>query len=124
MIRPATVLIVEDDVWAAEQSIRLLQSAGYQTEHVFCAPEAIKVIDAHPPDVIILDILLTGQNAFVLLHELRSYEDLAAIPVILCTNSADALSDEDVTIYGVRQLLDKATMRPDDLTAAVKKVLL
>lgn len=124
MSKQPNILIVEDDAWTAEQHIRVLQTAGYQAEYVVHPLQAIEAVDAHPPDAIILDVLLTGQNAFTLLHELRSHVDLAGIPVILCTNSADALADEDVAAYGVQQVLDKATMQPNDLIAAVKKALL
>ncbi len=123
MTKPVTVLVVEDDVWTAEQHVRILQAAGYRTECANHTFEAIEVIDAHPPQVIILDVLLTGQNAFTLLHELRSHVDLGVIPVILCTNSAYAIADEDVVAYGVQALLDKTTMQPSDLISAVKKVL-
>jgi len=44
--------------------------------------------------------------------------------VIICPNSADTLVDEDIAVYGVRQVLDKTTMQPNDLIAAVKKALL
>lgn len=123
-MKKASILIVEDDEWVAEQHIRVLQTAGFRANYVVHTIDAIDAIDAHLPDAIVLDVLLTGQNAFTLLHELRSHADLAAIPVILCTNSADALADEDVAAYGVRQVLDKATMQPTDLVAAVKKALL
>lgn len=123
MTKQPNILIVEDDEWTAEQHVRILQTAGYRAEYVVHTLEAIEAIDSHPPDLIILDVLLTGQNAFTLLHELRSHADLAGIPVILCTNSADALADEDVAVYGVHLVLDKATMQPVDLIAAVKKVL-
>jgi PleD family two-component response regulator len=119
----ANILIVEDDAWTAEQHIRVLQTAGYQAEYVTHTLDAIEVVDVRPPDVIILDLLLTGQNALTLLHELRSHADLASIPIILCTNSADALASEDVAVYGVRQVIDKATMQPADLITAVKRVL-
>lgn len=124
MTKTAHILIVEDDEWTAEQYIRTLETAGYKAIYVTNALEAIEKVDAHPPNLIILDLLLTGQNAFTLLHELRSHADLAGIPVILCTNSADALADEDVAVYGIRQVIDKTTMQPGDIAAAVKKVLL
>jgi CheY-like chemotaxis protein len=124
MTKQPTILIVEDDEWTAEQYVRTLKAEGYQAEYVIHTLDAIEIIDTRPPDLIILDVLLTGQNAFTLLHELRSHGDLAGIPIILCTNSADALVDEDVAVYGVRAVLDKAVIQPNDLTAAVKKVLL
>ena len=117
------ILIVEDDAWQAEQHIRTLTQAGMQTEWVEHAVGAMDSIDMHRPDVLVLDVFLTGQTAFTLLHELRSHIDLASIPIIFCTNSADDLVQEDVEAYGVKVVLDKAVMAPQDLVAAVKKVL-
>jgi DNA-binding response OmpR family regulator len=124
MTKTPYVLIVEDDEWLAEQHVRTLNTAGIRAESVAHALAAIDAIDSNRPDAIILDVLLAGPNAFTLLHELQSHTDLAGIPVILCTNSADQLSSEDTSAYGVRKVLDKATMMPGDLAAAVKKVLL
>lgn len=118
------VLIVEDDEWLAEQHLRTLSLEGMEAEYVGHALAAIAAIDRRRPDVLVLDVLLPGPNAFTLLHELRSHSDLAAMPVILCTNSADHLSEEDVAAYGVVRILDKTIMRPYDLIAAVRKVLL
>jgi PleD family two-component response regulator len=58
-----------------------------------------------------------------LLHELQSHEDLADIPIILATNLADQVSIDDVASYGVKRILDKATMHPEDITAAIRGVL-
>ena len=73
--------------------------------------------------MIVLDVLLPGPNAFVFLHELRSHPDLAGVPVLLCTNSADQIAEEDVKAYGVVRVLDKTTMIPADLVAAIRKIL-
>jgi CheY-like chemotaxis protein len=123
MTKTPYILIVEDDEWLAEQYKRILSEAGIRTELVPHALAAIDSIDTHLPDVLVLDLLLAGPNAFTLLHELRSHADLAAIPVILCTTSADQIAEEDIAAYGVRQVLDKATMLPRDFVAAIKKVL-
>lgn len=124
MTKARSVLIVEDDDWLAEQHGRMLRAAGYLVDFAPHALAAMDAIDSKQPDVIVLDLLLAGPNAFTLLHELQSHTDLAGIPVILCTNSADHIASEDIEAYGVRQILDKATMHPDDVVAAVKKVLL
>lgn len=124
MTKAQSVLIVEDDDWLAEQHGRTLQAAGYTVQFAPHALAAMDAIDNTRPDAIVLDLLLAGPNAFTLLHELQSHTDLAAIPVILCTNSADQIASEDIAAYGVRIVLDKATMHPDDVIAAVKKVLL
>jgi CheY-like chemotaxis protein len=124
MTKRPLVLLIEDDTWFAEQQARVLEAAGFQVEHAPHALAAMDVIDAHRPDVLLCDVFLAGPNIFTLLHELRSHGDLASIPIVLCTNSADQLADEDVTAYGVSSVLDKTTMTPDDIVAAVKRVLL
>lgn len=124
MTKKPSIFVVEDDQWLAEHYERVLGAAGYTVHFVTSAIDAIDAIDTRLPDLIILDVLLTGQNAFTLLHELRSHSDLARIPIILCTNTAEEIAEEDIAIYGVRLLLDKATMQPSDLVKAVTKVLL
>lgn len=123
MTKTPFVLIIEDDEWQAEQYERRLNTAGIRSQVVSHALAAIDALDSVLPDVIVLDVLLPGANAFAFLHELRSHADLVTIPVILCTNSADQIAEEDVMAYGVVRVLDKATMAPADLVAAVKKVL-
>ncbi len=123
MTKQPYVLVVEDDDWMAQQHVRTLQAAGIRSDHVPHALAAIDAIDTTIPDVLVLDVLLAGPNAFTLLHELQSHADLSKIPVILCTTSADQLLADDLAAYGVRRVLDKTTMQPDDLVAAVKKVL-
>lgn len=124
MTKTPHILIVEDDTWLAEQFARTLSGLGMRVELAPHALAAMDMIDVDPPAVLVLDVLLAGPNAFALLHELHSHSDLADIPVILCTNTADQLVEEDVKTYGIRCVLDKAKMLPEDLIAAVKKVLI
>jgi CheY-like chemotaxis protein len=124
MVRKTTILVVEDDDWMAEQYLRLFTLHEYTVHHASHALAAMDMLDSVSPDVILLDLFLTGPNAFTLLHEMRSHADLAAIPVILCTTSARDIAPEDVAAYGVVRILDKTTMQPGDIVAAVRKALL
>jgi len=118
------ILIVEDDEWMAEHYQRTLTEAGFRSEVVPNALAAIDSLDTMLPDALVLDLLLVGPNAFTLLHELKSHDDLSSIPVILCTTSASEIAEEDVKAYGICDVLDKAGMVPQDLVVAIKKVLL
>lgn len=119
-----TVLVVEDDIWLAEQQVRVLEKAGYIAVSTPHAIAAIERIDDVHPDVLLLDVLLTGSTGYALLHELQSYTDTAQIPIVLCTNLAPDLKLADLSPYGVRRILDKSTMQPEDVVAAIKSVLL
>lgn len=121
---PISVLIVEDDPWFAEQHVRVLRAENYDVHVAPHALDAIDNIDKIKPQVIILDVLLPGATGFALLHELQSYQDTAKIPVILCTSTATSINLRDVQPYGVYRILDKATMTPEDVVAAVRSVTL
>ena len=118
------IVVVEDDAWLAEHYLRVLRRAGYEAYHAPNPLDAIDIIDDARPHAILLDVLLTGTTALALLHELKSHSDLADIPVVLATNLADQIEIDDVKSYGVRRILDKATMHPDDITTAMRSVLL
>jgi len=116
------VLIVEDDVWQAEQYKRVLKKNDYDTDISPHALDAIDKIDQYKPDVIIMDVLLTGSTAFALINELQSYSDISKIPIIICSSIGESLDIENLKKYGVRRILDKAVMHPDDLVAAIRSV--
>lgn len=117
------ILLVEDDPWLAELEAQILVEAGYEVTHAPHAPSAMVKIDDIEPDVMILDVLLTGSTAFALLHELQTYHDTSELPIILCTNMADSLDIDKLRPYGVRRIIDKTTMQPSDIVAAVRSVL-
>ena len=117
------ILLIEDDILLGRQFTQTLNHAGYGVRWARHAGEAITYIDERLPSVIILDMLLPVTSGLTLLHELQSYGDTATIPVVLCTSIADTVTLEELRPYGVRRLLDKTTMQPEDIVAAVKAVL-
>lgn len=118
-----SVLIVEDDDWFAEQQMRTLAAASYVVRRAPHGLAAIEALDRSQPDILILDIFLPGPNGLTLLHELQSYPDLASLPVIVCSNSAADLPQGALKAYGVRCVIDKTSMQPGDLVAAVRREL-
>jgi len=116
------ILLIEDDLLLTKQYLRVLKGDGYEVMATQHAIGAIDCIDANHPDVIVLDMLLSGSTAMSLLHELQSYDDLSRIPIIVVTNLADSLSLETLKPYGVIKLLDKTTMLPDDISAIIRAI--
>lgn len=114
------IVVIEDDVWMSEYYSRILVREGYEVFVAVNALDAIDVIDKQRPNVLLMDMLLTGSTALALLHELQSHADLASIPVVLATNLAEQIKIDDVKGYGVQRILDKATMQPSDIAAAIR----
>lgn len=121
------VYVIEDNPMMAE-CIAMAARDCEQTEadgskqppYVMIFNDAINAansLDTDTPDVILLDVLLTGPDGFTFLNELLSYDDTASIPVVLIT-SLD-LSDRNLEHYGVIGILSKSTMTPEDIQAAV-----
>ena len=89
----------------------------------FCRPRATKIfnnvidaissIDEQFPDLIFLDILLTGPDGFTFLNELASYQDTAKIPIVV-VSSLD-FKNQDLSIYGVVGVLNKDTLTPKEI---------
>lgn len=116
------ILIIEDDAWFGALLSQTLEVATHETMVVPHAPAAIVAIDDFSPDVIILDLLLTGSTGFALLHELQSYVDTSVLPIIVCSSLVSDIDQNDLKAYGVRRVLNKADMHPDDVVAAVRSV--
>lgn len=115
------VLVIDDDTWMAAHHVRVLTKAGYVAQSAHNALEAIDSLDVVKPRVIVLDMLMPGANGVVLLHEMQSHADLAEIPVVVVTNS-EGISLSSLRSYGVVEILNKATMQPDDVVRTVRKV--
>jgi DNA-binding response OmpR family regulator len=117
------ILLVEDDAWLAEMEAGVLKKAEYEVVIAPHALAAIDLVDSFVPDIIILDVLLAGSTAFAFLNELQSHADTKDIPIVLCTNLAEQFNDARLDEYGVKRVVNKSTMHPQDLVVAVKAVL-
>lgn len=118
------VLLIEDDPWLAESYRRVMTKKELEVQVVSGAEEAMKLLEKGHYDVIVADIMLEGHTVVALLHELQSYDDTAKIPVILCSSLvSDAVSLQKFREYGVKRVLDKATLMPEQLVAVVSEVV-
>jgi len=122
-VRAKHVLVIEDDQWFLALVKKTLERERFAVTAANNTIEGIAEINKKVPDAIILDFFMPGPNALVLLHELQSYGDTTQVPVILCTNNASDIPKDTLSAYGVVTVLDKTTMHPDDVVAAVRKAL-
>lgn len=114
------VLIVEDDIIWRELLTSYMQALNIETRAVVSAGQAIVMIDEWHPDGIVMDMLLAGETGMALLNEMRSYGDLAQLPVVVC--SSLTLSLEQLLPFGVRAVLNKTTMVPAEVARVLRSV--
>ncbi len=77
------VLIIEDDVAAAELLTRQLQAAGFRTHIARTGTEAIAKARALHPAAITLDILLPELDGWEVITRLKREEETSSIPVVV-----------------------------------------
>lgn len=111
------IYIIEDDDLMAECIATACKD--YETRIFPNALAAMDAINEKLPDLIFLDILLTGPDGFTFLNELISYQDTAKIPIVIIS-SLD-FRGQDLSIYGVVGILDKTTMFPKDIKDYAKR---
>jgi two-component system, cell cycle response regulator DivK len=82
------ILIVEDNEKNRKLERDILQFHGYRTVEADTAEEGIRLAQAAPPALVLMDIQLPGMNGIDALHHLRGNPRTRAIPVIAVTASA------------------------------------
>ena len=116
------VLIVEDDPTWAMLVGKYVRQLDWEYVVVSSPQAAMDVLDTQPVDVIVLDMLLAVETGMALLNEIRSYDDLATIPIVAFTNM-NTVSLASLRRYGVQALLDKATVTPEEVQHTLKELV-
>jgi len=80
-----TVLIVEDNELNMKLFRDLLEAHGYQTSGTSNGYEALDLVRKMRPDLVLMDIQLTGVDGLEALRRLRSTPETAHIRVVALT---------------------------------------
>jgi DNA-binding response OmpR family regulator len=116
------ILIVEDDPDIAELVARYLDKAGFATERAASGREALQMIAAQPPDLVLLDLMLPHVDGLEVCRQIRSSEATSAIPIIMVT----ARAEESERIVGLELGADDYLAKPfspNELVARVRALL-
>jgi DNA-binding response OmpR family regulator len=116
------VLVADDDAWILRMVATVLEKRGYSVETATDGEEALARALAHPPDLLITDVMMPKVDGWSLVRQLRSHAELGMMPVIFLT----ALSSEDDRIKGFRLGADDYVTKPfrfEELDLRVAKTL-
>src|SRR5437762_3019475 len=91
----AQILVVDDDAVSRKILARLLASAGYQCHECEDGAEALALVHAKRPSLLLLDFDMPGLNGTEVLKTLRSDSDpaIAQIPAIMLTGHGSEESE-------------------------------
>jgi two-component system, OmpR family, phosphate regulon response regulator PhoB len=118
----ATILIVEDEPAIPELISCNLELVGHRALRAHSAEQALSMVRAELPDLIVLDWMLPGMSGAELTRRLRADRRTSAVPVIMLTARA---GEEDKLVgleIGADDYLTKP-FSPRELNARVKAVL-
>ena len=114
------ILVVEDDIKTANLLQLYLRQAGYTVSLAHTGYEAIDMVRANSPDLIVLDLMLPQLNGLDVCRMIRM--DNSAIPIIILT----AKSTEDDVLRGLDLGADDYITKPfspREVVARVRTVL-
>lgn len=80
------IILLEPDKVLADTYRDLLIQAGHRVVMCASAQAAIFAADDLQPDLVIMELQLTGHSGIEFLYEFRSYDDWTDVPVIALTN--------------------------------------
>ncbi len=113
------VLVVDDEPTVREVVAGYLRRDGHDVSEAGDGTTALELLDAEPPDLVVLDMMLPGVNGLDVLRRVRAVSD---IPVIMLT----ARAEESDRVSGLELGADDYVVKPfspRELAARVNGVL-
>lgn len=90
-----TVLIVEDHVEVAQLFSMMLQRQGYITQISRDATRALRFLEQHKPDAVVLDLMLPGIDGTEICRYIRRDRSLDQTPIVIVSaNRREGIEDE------------------------------
>lgn len=113
------ILLVEDNQELAELIQAFLRKEGFSYYHALSSEKAFVWLKSHHPQVIVLDIMLPGQDGYALCQSVRQTSDVP----ILMMSAKSAKSDKLMGFeLGADDYMEKP-IDPDILCAKIRAIL-
>ena len=114
------VLLVDDSKTELHHLSEILTKRGYAVRTAESGDEAMQRLGEERPDLILMDVVMPGQNGFQLTRAITRDPRWTGLPVIMCTSK----SQETDRVWGLRQGARDYIVKPvraDDLVAKIKQ---
>src|SRR5687768_14390331 len=119
----ASVLIVDDVMDTCRLLARVMRQLGHDAEYATSGTEALRCIEAHVPDLIVLDVMMPEMGGEELLRRVRDDQRTAAVPVIMWSAVSDVLYQEHLLKAGANDYWVKASMDLEELNERIRMQL-
>ena len=112
------ILVVDDSKTELHHLSELLGKHGYAVRTAENGEEAMRRLSEDKPDLILMDVVMPGQNGFQLTRAITRDPRFAAVPVIMCTSK----SQETDKVWGMRQGARDYIVKPVNAEELVTKI--
>jgi CheY-like chemotaxis protein len=116
------VLIVDDERKNRQLIEVMLGEEGYQLVTATCGEDALEMIAAQRPDLILLDVMMPGMDGYQVAARIKGDPATAHIPVVILTALGDRNSKAHGLSAGAIEYLTKPINRAE-LCACVRALL-
>jgi signal transduction histidine kinase/CheY-like chemotaxis protein len=121
--RPTKVLLVEDDPLQRERVRGWLEGQQWIVQEAENGREALACLQAHQPDMILLDLMMPEMDGFSVVAALQKEPRWRDIPVIVITSRDLDAKDRERLNSGVQSVLVKEMFRPAELVERIRRLL-
>lgn len=112
------VLVVDDSKTELLYLTDLLQRQGLAVRTAENAEDALRRLSEDKPDLILMDVVMPGQNGFQLTRSISRDPQFADVPIILCTSK----NQETDRVWGMRQGARDYITKPVDAGELMAKI--
>jgi adenylate cyclase len=112
------VLVVDDEKQNRALLRDPLEARGYEVEEAVNGMQALEIIAARPPDVILLDLMMPKMDGFEVCRRIRANAKTTHIPILMIT----ALSERGDRLTGIQAGANDFLNKPIDLQDAILRV--
>ncbi len=119
-VAPPKILIVDDDVRLRDLLVRYLGEQGFQVSAIADARELDKKLQRDPPHLVVLDLMLPGEDGLAVCRRLRAAGE--SVPVIMLTAKGEDIDRIVGLEMGADDYLGKP-FNPRELVARIQAVL-
>ena len=119
---PKHIIVVDDDKEVREIVTFALNCNGFEVAAASNGQQLHHLLTSQVPDLIILDVMMPGQNGYQLFHSLRNNPDTQRIPIIIMTAHAENIYERISADLGAAKHVTKP-FHPLDLVEKVRALL-
>ncbi len=112
------ILVVDDSATERFFFAELLSKNGYQVVTAENGADAVTMAQSELPDLILMDVVMPGQNGFQVTRTISRDPITAHIPIIICTSK----SQETDRYWGMKQGARDYVVKPVDPKDLLTKI--